>query len=116
MSIIAKQLLRLEHKCLIYADDMVIFLLNIYIERVIEYLNSGLINGRTILTNLSLAIVLKKCKSVIFTQQKYADYLKLYLDDYSIPFAPNVPYLCINLDPKLRWLLHITSLPAFTCR
>ncbi|KAL4142166.1 hypothetical protein QTP88_004679 [Uroleucon formosanum] len=116
MSIVAKSLLRSGHKCLIYADDIVIFSSNKSLHLAIELLNNALKDLKTILTNISLEIAPEKCKSVIFTRRRYADHPNIYLDDFHIPFATIVTYLGISLDTKLRWLPHIKSLSSFTAR
>jgi hypothetical protein len=116
MSIIATQLSRYGHECLIYADDLVVFSLDKSLDLVIDRINLALRDLKNILTNLSLEIALEKCKSVIFTRRRYADNFNITLDDYAIPFARNVTYLGITLDPKFRWQPHLLSLSAFTSR
>ena len=116
MSIIATQFSRSGHECLIYADDMVVFSSNKSLDLAIDRINLALKDLKNILTNLSLEIAPEKCKSVIFTRRRYADHSNTFLDEYTIPFASNVTYLGLTLDPKLRWQPHLLSLSAFTSR
>jgi len=116
MSIVYKHLSSLGHKCLIYADDLVIFSSNKSLNISIDNINSALKDLKFILTKLSFEVAPEKCKSVIFTRRRYINHLNIYFDNNIIPFVPTITYLGIILDPKLRWSPHITSLTTFTSR
>jgi ribonuclease HI len=113
MSAIANHLSKNGHKCLIYADDIVVFSSNKFLSNAIESLNLALSDLNFILNSLSFLVAYEKCKSVIFTRRRYINHQNVYLDDTIIPFVPNITYLGITLDSKLRWLPHITSLTSF---
>jgi len=103
-------------KCLIYADDLVIFSSNKSLNTSIDNINSALKDLRTIITKLSFEVAPEKCKSVIFTHRRYINHLNIYFDNNIIPFVPTITYLGIILDPKLRWSPYITSLTTFASR
>jgi len=88
---------------------MVVFSSNKSLNLAIDRINSALKDLRDILTNLSFEIAPKKCKSVIFTRRRYTDHSNITLHEYTIPFAPNVTYLDITLEPKIRWQPHLLA-------
>ncbi|KAL4126363.1 hypothetical protein QTP88_010585 [Uroleucon formosanum] len=116
MSIVEKHLSSRGHQCLIYADDLVIFTSNKHLNLAIENLNLALKDLSEILTKVSFEIAPEKSKSVIFSRRRYLNNPDILIDDIIIPIVPNVTYLGIILDSKLRWLPHINSLTAFVSR
>lgn len=54
----------------------------------------------------------EKCKIVIFTRRRYHP-RSAFLTYTVIPFVPDVTYLGITLDFKLRWAPHIVYLLKF---
>lgn len=67
MSFIAYHLSRIGHKCLNYADDIVVFSSNKSLNLAIESLNLALSELNFILNSLSFQVSNEKCKSLIFT-------------------------------------------------
>lgn len=65
MSIIEKYLSMLDHHCLIYADDIVIFSSNKSLNLAIEHLNFAFKDLKNVLNKTSLDIAPEKCKLVI---------------------------------------------------
>ena len=116
MSFIANHLSNLGYKCLIYADDIVVFSSNKYLDLAIASLNRALIELNNMFVELSFSVAYDKCKSVIFTRRRYLDPPNIYFDGFLLPFVDNATYLGIILDPKLRWLPHIVSLVSFGSR
>jgi hypothetical protein len=116
MSIIAKHLTRLGHKCLIYADDMVIFTSNKSIDLAITLQNQTLNDLKVILDKVPFEVAPEKYKYVIFTRRRYLDAQNIYFDNNIIPHVPNITYLGITLDAKIRWKPQITSLSATVSR
>jgi hypothetical protein len=116
MSIAEKHLSQSGHRCLIYADDLVIFSSNIHLNLAIDSLNSALLDLNDILIKVSFDVAPDKCKSIIFTHCRYLNNFNTYLNNCVILFVPNITYLGITLDPKLRWIPHISSLSAFVSR
>ncbi|XP_060846488.1 uncharacterized protein LOC132926168 [Rhopalosiphum padi] len=116
MSIVEKHLSSRGHQCLIYADDLVIFTSNKLLNLAIENLNLALKDLSEILIKVSFEIAPEKSKSVIFTRRRYVNHPDILIDDIIIPIVPNVTYLGITLDSKLRWFPHINSLTSFVSR
>jgi hypothetical protein len=116
MSIVEKHLSQSGHKCLIYADDLVIFSSNKHLNLAIDSLNSALLDLNDILIKVSFDVAPDKCKSIIFTRRRYFNDLNSYLNNCVIPFVPSITYLNIALDSKLRWVPHISFLTAFASR
>jgi hypothetical protein len=116
MSIVEKHHSQSGHKCLIYADDLVIFSSNKHLNLIIDSLNSALLDLNDILIKVSFSVAPGKCKSIIFTRRRYLNNLNTYLNNCVIPFVSSITYLGITLDPKLRWIPHISSLTAFAYR
>jgi hypothetical protein len=108
MNIVGNYLTSLGHQCLIYADDMVIFTFNNSLSVAVEHLNSALKDLKIILDRVSFEVAPEKCNSVIFTRSRYRDPPNVYYDNNVISFVPNVTYLGIILDAKLRWKPYIT--------
>lgn len=71
MSIIEKHLTLFGHQCLIYADDMVIFSTNEFLNLVVEHFNSDHIDLKIILDMVSFEVAPEKCNFVIFTRRRY---------------------------------------------
>jgi len=78
MSIVEKHL-SLGQQCLIYADDLVIFISNNDLNLAIENLTSALKDLSDILTSVSFEVVSVKSKSVIFTRFKYLNHSNILL-------------------------------------
>lgn len=116
MSIVEKHLSSWDHKCLMYADDLVIFSSNKFFNLTIDNLNFALKNLSNILIEVSFDIAPEKCKSIIFTRHRYLNNLNIFFNNNIIPFVPKITYLGITLDPKLHWVPHVTSLTTFTSR
>jgi hypothetical protein len=104
------------HKCLIYVDDMVVFTSNKSLDLAIVHQNRALKNLKFILDKVSFVAAPEKCKSVIFTRRRYFDAANILFDNNIIPYVPNITYLGITLDAKLRWAPHITSLMVIVSR
>jgi len=75
----------------------------------IEALNAALND----LNDSFFTITPEKCKSVIFTRRRYFHPSNVFLHNIIIPFVPDVTYLDLTLDPKLRWAPHIAFLSKF---
>lgn len=116
MSTIANHLSSLGYKCLIYADDIVVFSSNKFLDIAIESLNLALNELNKIFKDLFFSVAYDKCKSVIFTRRRYLNPPNVYFDDNIIPFVDHTTYLGITLDPKLRWQPHTMSLISFGSR
>ena len=116
MSIIDKHLELNGHNCFIYADDMVIFTSNKSLDLAIAHQNRALKDLKFILDKVSFVAAPEKCKFVIFSKQRYVDVSNIHFDNIIIPYVPNIIYLGITLDAKLRWVPHITSLTATVSR
>ncbi|KAL4153575.1 hypothetical protein QTP88_001408 [Uroleucon formosanum] len=114
MSFIVNHLSSLGHKCLIYADDIVVFSSNKVLDLAIESLNLTLTELKYIFDDIFFSVAYEKCKSVIFTRRRYHNPPNVYLDNNIISFVDNTTYLGITLDSKLRWLPHTTSLISFS--
>ncbi|XP_026819622.1 uncharacterized protein LOC113558364 [Rhopalosiphum maidis] len=71
---------------------------------------------KVILDKISFVVAPEKCKSIIFTRRRYLDAQNIYFDNNIIPYVPNITYLGIILDAKLRWKPQITSLSATVSR
>jgi len=104
------------HKCLIYADDMVIFKPNKSLDLAIVHKNQALNDLKFILDKVLFVAAIEKCKSIIFSWRRYLDAPNIHFDNIIIPFVPNIIYLGITLDAKLRWVPHIASLTATVSR
>lgn len=113
INFIAKHLFSRSHPFLIYADEIVIFSTNKSLNFAIEVLNTALIDLNDILNRSFFTVAPEKCKTVIFTRQRYLHSPSVYLDNTVIHFFSDVTYLGITLDSKLRWALHISSLSKF---
>jgi hypothetical protein len=116
ISFVANHLSVLGYKCLIYADDIVVFSFNKFLDLAIVSLNQVLLELNNIFNELSFSVAYDKCKSVIFTRRRYLDPPNIYLNGMRIPFSVHATYLGIIFDTKLRWLPHITSLVSFGSR
>jgi len=114
INFIAKHLSSRGHQFLIYADDIVIFPTNKSLNLAIEALNTALIyRSQRLLNRYFFTIAPEKCKPVIFTRRRYLHPPSVSLGNNIIPFVPDVTYLGLTLDPKLRWAPHIASLSKF---
>jgi len=69
MSFIAKQ--SNGHKCLIYADNIVIYANNYYLNAAIEALYNALDTLNSPIDDSFLCIALEKCKAMVFTIRRY---------------------------------------------
>jgi len=87
----------------INADDMVIFMFNKSLDLANVHQNRSLKDLKFILDKVSFVAVPEKCKSVFFSRRRYFDAPNIHFDNIVIPYVPNIIYLGITLDVKLRW-------------
>jgi len=113
MSIVEKYLSSIGLQCLIYADDLVTFISNKHLYLTVKNLKIALKDLSDILIRVSFEVAPKKSKSVIFKRCRYLNYPNILLDSIIIRIVPNVTYVGIALDSKLRFLPHINSVTAF---
>jgi ribonuclease HI len=107
---ICKDLYSLDHSCLFYADDIVVFSANKSLNIAILHLNFAL---DSLCNKLSLAffeVAPDKSQTMIFTRKRYVDFSPIYIDNRSIVPSNSVKYLGLILDPKLRWVPHFNYL------
>jgi len=100
-------------RCLVYADDNVIFSRNKLIDLAIYLLNNALSSLHNVLSSHYFDIAPENCKSLIFSGRLC---LLTIMNDHTLPFISNHTYLGLIVDPKLRWVTHITYLTKVTNR
>ena len=116
MSFIVNHLNSVGARCLVYADDIVIFSRNLDIDLAIYSLNNSLSSLHYILSTHFFDIAHEKCKSLIFSRRHIQQCPHTTINGHILPFVSNYTYLGLILDPKLRWGPHITYLTKITSR
>lgn len=116
MCSIIEHLNTMGHKCLVYADDIVIFSHNRHLDTAITSMNTALESLNEALTSSYFSIAHNKCKAIIFTRRRFDYCPDIIINDTIIPIVTNHTYLGINLDSKLRWAPHINVLTKFCAR
>lgn len=116
MCFIVKRLNFLNSKCIVYADDIVIYSHNKQIDSAITSQNDALCSLHNVLSSSYFSLAPEKCKSLIFSRRRYPQCTSTTINDYSIPYVSNYTYLGLNMDPKLRWSHHLHDLSIFATR
>jgi len=104
-----------DFNALLYADDIVPFFSNKYLDRSIDILNNAL---KILFTSLSVAYFStapEKSHFMIFTRRKIAGHPHIVLDNQIIVPSRSVTYLGLKLDPKLRWVSNVNHLRGMSC-
>lgn len=106
----------LDSKALLYADDIVLFSSNKYLESSIAILNDAL---KILFVSLSCAFFTtapEKSHFMIFTRRQIAAHPHIVLDSQIILPSTSVSYIGLKLDPKLRWVLHFNYIRGLISR
>uniref|UniRef100_A0A2S2RAK9 Reverse transcriptase domain-containing protein n=1 Tax=Sipha flava TaxID=143950 RepID=A0A2S2RAK9_9HEMI len=116
MRFIVHHLNSIDVRCLVYADDIVIFSQNQVIDLAIYSLNNILSSLHNILSINFFDITHEKCKFLIFFRRCIQQCPHTPVIGHILPFVSNYTYLGMILDPKLRWGPQITYLTKITSR
>lgn len=98
-----KELKSSDHKRVVYADDIVIFLYDSNLDLAIASLNNSLELLQKLLTSSFFSVATEKCKAMTFTRRRYLLFPKITIYDYgglyiSIPIVHNIKYRGLTLD------------------
>jgi hypothetical protein len=115
MSPICLSLASPDFKVLLYADDIVIFSSDKYLDRSVNILNNTLKLLSSQLSSSFFKIAPEK-SYFIFTRKRISIHPHLVLDNNIIQPSSSVSYLGLKLDPKLRWIPHFQYLKGILSR
>jgi hypothetical protein len=91
-----------DFKVLLFADDIVIFSSDKYLDRSVYILNSALKFLSSQLSSSFFRIAPQKSNIMIFTSKRISIHPHLVLDNNIIQSSSSVNYLDLKLDSKLR--------------
>ncbi|RVE51889.1 hypothetical protein evm_003509 [Chilo suppressalis] len=99
-------------RCLLFADDIVLYSVNKDVNSVVRNLNNGLSQIQCFYNSLNLAINIEKSGAMIFSR-KHVDTdnsSPVLFNNVPIRWLNNKKFLGIHLDSKLTFELHINHL------
>jgi hypothetical protein len=101
MSPICLSLASPDFKVLLYADAIVIFSSDKYLDRSVNILNNALKLLSSQLSSSFFTIAPEKSYFMIFTRKRISIHIHLVLDNNIIQPTSSVSFLGLKLDPKL---------------